>query len=108
MMVEQQDLLSWEPPKDMRFLGSTFDDARDRPRLSRQLKAVHDVMLDGKRRSLRQLADDAGALLERNCPEASASARFRDLRRLGFPVRDENGGAGLWWYWMELERPPPS
>lgn len=95
-MSDQPSLLDWMPPANHRFLGSTFDDARDRARLSKQLKAVHDVLMDGKKRSLRQLADDAG------CPEASASARFRDLVRLHFPMQKENLGNGLWLYWMEI------
>lgn len=93
--VEQPDLLSWQPPRPGRFLGSTFEPVRDEERLSKQLKAVHDVMKDGQRRSLRALADAAG------CPEASASARFRDLKRLGFPMQKQNLGGGLWTYWME-------
>lgn len=95
-MNSQLNLLDWQPPANFSFLGSTFDPARDASRLSRQLKAVHDVMIDGPKRSLRQLADDAG------CPEASASARYRDLVRLGFPMRKENAGSGLWFYRMEL------
>lgn len=80
------DLFAWKP------LGKTVTEA-DVPRLSRQLQRVHDVMQDRKQRTLRQLADDAG------CPEASASARFRDLRRLGYPVCDRNEGGGRWVYW---------
>jgi len=98
--MEQPSLLDWQPPQPPQFFGSTYNEARDGARLSKQLKAVHDVMCDGKRRSLRQLADDA------QCPEASASARFRDLRRLGFPVRDENLGRGTWIYWLEIEKGP--
>lgn len=93
-MIDQPDLLAWTPPANHRFLGSTFDEKRDRARLSKQLQTVHDVLVDGRKRSLRQLADAA------ECPEASASARFRDLKRLGFPVSKENAGGGLWLYWM--------
>lgn len=91
---DQLDLLSWQPPRPGKFLGATFDSARDEERLSKQLKAVHDVMKDGQHRSLRQMADAAG------CPEASASARFRDLKRLGFPMQKKNEGRGTWIYWM--------
>lgn len=94
-MIDQPDLLSWEPPPSHVFCGSTLTNA-DVPRLSRQLKIVHDVMLDGKRRSLRKLAHDC------QCPEASASARFRDLKRLGFPVNKQNLGNGLWHYWLDI------
>lgn len=95
--LDQPDLLTWEPPSTHVFLGSTVTTA-DVPRLSRQLKHVHDVMLDGKHRSLRELAHDC------QCPEASASARFRDLKRLGFPVEKKNLGRGLWHYWLEMRR----
>jgi hypothetical protein len=91
----QPDLLSWQPPEPPKFLGATYDAARDGIRLNRQLKAVHDVMLDGRHRTLDRLGKDAG------CPPASASARFRDLKRLGFNVQKENLGAGTWTYWME-------
>lgn len=91
----QFDLLTWTPPPGYRFGGATFDEARDRQRLSRQMQSVHDAMLDGKHRTLDQLSKDAG------CPPASASARFRDLKRLGFDVQKENLGSGTWTYWME-------
>lgn len=92
--LDQPDLLSWQPPRPGNFLGSTFDASRDEERLSKQLGAVHAVLKGGQRFTLRQLADAAG------CPEASASARFRDLKRLGFPMQKENLGGGLWSYWM--------
>lgn len=88
----QPSLLDWQPPPEHKFLGSTITPADDK-RLRGQLARVHAVMQDKKVRTLRQLADDAG------CPEASASARFRDLRRLGYPVCDKNLGGGLWHYW---------
>ena len=95
-MNEQPSLLDWQPPQPpvFHFLGSTFKSERDQKRLSKQLKTVHDVMQDGRKRTLRQLADDAG------CPEASASARFRDLVRLSYPMMKENLGSGTWTYWM--------
>ncbi len=93
-MNDQPSLLDWQPPANHKFLGSSFVPERDESRLRGQLKAVHDVMQDGRKRTLRQLADDAG------CPEASASARFRDLVRLGYPMMKENLGSGTWTYWM--------
>lgn len=96
-MTEQPDLLSWTPPPSYRFRGATFTEA-DRPRLSAQQKRVHDVMIDGKKRSLDTLGKDA------NCPPASASARFRDLKDMGFPMMKENLGGGLWMYWMQVEK----
>lgn len=89
-MIDQLNLLDWEPK------GATYNRERDLSRLSAQMRRVYDVMRDGRRRTLRQLANDA------DCPEASASARFRDLRKLGFPMRDENMGGGTWHYWMAV------
>lgn len=94
MIQEQPSLLEWVPPSPPDFHGATYDPARDGIRLNRQLKLVHDVLCDGKRRTLREIAHEAG------CPEASASARFRDLKRLGFPMDKENLGGGLWVYFM--------
>lgn len=99
----QQDLLTWQPPNPPEFFGATYDEARDGHRLNKQLKAVHDVFASarGKKFSLRQLADAT------DYPEASISARFRDLVRLGFPMDKEHIQKGLWLYWMkEPDRPP--
>lgn len=75
--------------------GATYDPKRDRRRLNGQAKRVFDFMLDGRWRTLREIADGA------HCPEASASARLRDLRRQefgAFTVEHENVGGGLWRY----------
>jgi hypothetical protein len=58
------------------FGGSTYVRSLDRERLGEQLCRVIDAMSDGKWRSLREIAaitDD---------PEASISARLRDVRKL--------------------------
>lgn len=89
-------LLNWKAPEPPHFLGKTYNPERDGKRLNKQLQAVYDVLKDGKRRTLRQIADEA------NCPEASGSARIRDLRRLGFPMMKENLGSGTWSYWLSL------
>jgi hypothetical protein len=60
------------------FGGSTYEPKRDGVRLSRQLSRVRGLMLDGKWRTLREIADATGS------PEASCSARLRDLRRNEF------------------------
>jgi len=56
--------------------GETFDQARDGKRLNKQQRAVTEVMLDGKWRTLKHIAMTIGA------PEASVSARLRDLRKV--------------------------
>ena len=55
--------------------GETFDQARDGKRLNKQQRAVTEVMLDGKWRTLKHIAMTIGA------PESSVSARLRDLRK---------------------------
>lgn len=67
-------------PKEtaMYFDGSTIDHARDTSRLGEQMAAVLSVMADGKWRTLSAIAS------ETNAPEASVSARLRDLRKPRF------------------------
>lgn len=77
------------------FDGRTFDLERDGRRLTTQWERVRDLMLDGQWRTLHQIAQ---AL---DVPEASASARLRDLRKPrfgGYRVEHENHGGGTWRY----------
>ena len=76
------------------FGGATYDPARDRDRLSKQLCGVLDVMCDGEWRTLRQISDATGF------PEASISARLRDVRKEwgDESMQSENLGEGLWRY----------
>lgn len=67
-------LLDWRQPEP--FGGTTYVPSLDRERLGEQLLRVIDLMADGQWRSLREIAritDD---------PEASISARLRDIRKL--------------------------
>lgn len=86
------------------FDGSTYDDARDRRRLARQLTAVRRFMSDGEWHHLSEVAHITGN------PEASVSARLRDLRKPrfgGFTIEREYRGDGLYAYRMaraDLER----
>ena len=91
-MSEQIDLLSWRPPEPPRFLGATFNATRDGKRLNEQSQRVHDAMIDGRERGLNQIAALTGD------PEASISARLRDLRRYGFKVDRRYVERGLWLY----------
>ena len=91
-MSEQIDLLSWRPPEPPRFLGATFNATRDGKRLNEQSQRVHDAMIDGVERGLNQIAALTGD------PEASISARLRDLRRYGFKVDRRYVERGLWLY----------
>ena len=71
---------------------------RDTERLKRQLDKVYDLMKDGKPRTLLQLEQTTGA------PQASISARLRDLRKERFgslDVRKRYVYRGLFEYWIE-------
>ena len=58
--------------------GETYDRPRDQVRLNAQTQRVFDCMKDGQWRWLWQIADQT------NDPEASVSARLRDLRKARF------------------------
>lgn len=79
----------------LHFGGSTFVPERDGSRLAEQTKAVFSVMKDGQFRTLSSLAQLTSA------PEASVSARLRDLRKPrfgGHTVNREYLGRGLFQY----------
>jgi len=84
----------------LRFDGSDYDHKRDGIRLTGQLQRVFDVMKTGEWITLRQLADKA------RCPEASASAQLRNLRkeRFGsFLVEKKYDHMGVFSYRLKLE-----
>ena len=60
------------------FDGETYDHAKDSPRLTTQYRAVFALMLDGGWRTLREISSSTGF------PEASISARLRDMRKKRF------------------------
>jgi hypothetical protein len=79
------------------FDGKTFDPEKDQVRLGRQLEAVRAAMRGGAWRTLAELAVMVDA------PEASVSARIRDLRKPKFgglrvESRRRAGEDGLWEY----------
>jgi hypothetical protein len=83
------------------FDGETFDQERDGSRLTRQLSAVAFAMKDGRNHTLSELSKLCQA------PEASVSARIRDLRKEkfgGYQISSEHVGRGLWHYRMESEQ----
>lgn len=89
----QPDLLSWVPPAILRDRdGETFDRARDGKRLNAQAAAVFRLMQDGNWRSLSVISDETGH------PEASVSARLRDLRKAGYTVERQHVTRGMWIY----------
>lgn len=72
----------------------------DKHRLARQAKVVL-AYFESRRGEWLTLADIKSAT---GAPEASASARFRDLRAAGFPMQRKPGVNGLNWYRMAPER----
>lgn len=77
------------------FDGTTYDAPRDHGRLSAQLIAVRDLMLDGEWRTLALVEATTGH------PQASISARLRDLRKEKFgryTVERRYLGDGLYEY----------
>ena len=82
----------WDIPH---FDGETYDADRDHDRLGRQLRDVRDLMSDGEWRTLMDIEYRLGY------PEASISARLRDLRKPrfgGYTVERRYAGGGLWKY----------
>ena len=86
-----------------RFDGGTYNKLLDQMRLGRQMLAVLELIADGRWRTLREIADAVGA------PEASVSARLRDLRKARFGQhildrrRRDEPSRGLWEYRLHGE-----
>lgn len=77
------------------FDGFTYEASNDHDRLYGQLDAVRALMLDGEWRTLAEIASATFS------PQASVSARLRDLRKLkfgGYIVERERVGSGLFRY----------
>ena len=89
------DLLSWRPPEPR---GKTFNSDRDGARLSAQAVRVLNATLNSGWRTLSEIS-----AITRD-PEASVSARLRDLRRAGFLVEREYVERGLHRYSVKKER----
>ncbi len=80
-------------------LGETFEPERDRERLGAQYCRVRDLMADGAWRSLSEIRAAT------DYPEASISARLRDMRRDGYTVqrRRRTGVGGTFEYRAEAK-----
>lgn len=80
------------------FSGRTYSREFDRDRLNAQLARVYDLMVDGRWRTLAEIETATGD------PQASVSARLRDLRKRkfgGFTVERRRRGEakmGIWEY----------
>lgn len=92
----QLDLLSYVPPAILGDRdGQTFDRARDGVRLNAQAQAVFSYMSHGQWRTLADISAATGA------PEASVSARLRDLKKPhlgGYTIEKRYIANGLWQY----------
>lgn len=87
------------------FDGETFDSELDKDRLSRQLDIVKEAMMDGKWHTLAELKTFTGF------PEASISARLRDLRkpRFGmFTIDRKRVSKGTFAYKLIAPQPLPT
>ena len=96
-MTFQPDLLQWTPPQILGDRdGETFDRSKDLRRLNKQAQDVYLVMADGRPHTLREISEATGH------PEASVSARLRDLRKPtlgGFIIdRQRIAESGTWTY----------
>lgn len=95
----QPELFDWVPPaiygpRD----GETFNQERDLSRLNRQARDVFDYMRHGQWRTLADIAANTGH------PEASISARIRDMKKErfgGFKIEKRYIANGLWQYRIE-------
>lgn len=86
----------------MKYGGSTFDPALDEERLNEQTIRVYRLMIDEGWHTLSEISAAIGD------PEASISARLRDLRKPdfgGFEVQRRRRSVGLWEYRLQ---PPGS
>lgn len=92
----QPNLFEWIPPQILGpRSGETYVEKRDRKRLDTQSQDVFRFMSDGKWHTLAEISEATGH------PEASVSARIRDLRKPslgGFTVEREFVRRGLWRY----------
>lgn len=92
---------------DPHFDGETYEPKRDHARLTSQLERVRSIMLDGRKRTIREIYDLAQALREDGGAdsESGLTARIRDLRKPKFGghiVKRESKGGGLHVYWIEF------
>lgn len=90
------------------FGGKTFDPEKDEVRLAGVLAAVHDVMEDGKWRTLFQISNALSAK-GIQATEAGVSARLRDLRKPQYGARTVlrervPEASGLWRYRLDPKR----
>jgi len=111
LTIDQATYKAWEEsggdplvPPGPDFDGETYDPAQDKLRLATQLDRVRELMRDGKWRTLAEISA-AVSVPGAPSPEASTSARLRDLRKPKFGAytverRRVARARGLWEYRM--------
>lgn len=104
-VITQDSLLSFfdgEAPAKAQpaILGATFDKKLDGERLTSQQRRVEELMSDGEWRTLHDIAVALRKLYGGHFPEASLSARLRDLRRAGYIVehKRQSPWTAVWIY----------
>jgi hypothetical protein len=100
--AQPEERTSLPPISEMHFDGETIEPELDQVRLGRQMQAVFDAIQDGQWHTLADLSETTGA------PEASVSARLRDLRKESFGGHDVehrrvDGVDGLWEYRLAMK-----
>lgn len=107
MTLAETPLLDWTP-RDYDASGKTYNPKKDMDAISRQCRAVWAVVKDGEWYSLERIKELTGA------PEASVSARIRDLSNkhgCTYEKKRDPNHRGLWWYRFEPlcePRPQPN
>lgn len=95
--------IEFSPKIGSHFKGETYEPKHDQARLERQLDRVVVVMADREWHTLAEIAEATGS------PEASVSARLRDMRRpihrkgLGLKIDRERVSRGLYRYRWGVE-----
>lgn len=96
-------------PKPSPFDGKTYNEKLDGPRLKKQLDRVREYMLAifPSWKSLSEISEELAKLYPNTrFPEASISARLRDLRKPKFgnyTVKSKRRSSGLWEYLVYSE-----
>ncbi len=102
-MQDLQTRMQFDHRPSPHFDGETYSPAYDLTRLTTQIGRVYDALRSGRWMTLSELREETGA------PEASISARIRDLRKKrfgGLQVPRRRRGdpkRGVWEYRLEPE-----
>lgn len=71
--------------------GAMFDEARDTPRLTKQLDCILEVVKDAKWRTIDRLVSELHRQYPGvNFPANSVQAQLRNLRKVGYRVEKQN------------------